>query len=42
MIFAMPIAMGSWWGLIPATAAFPVLIARIFDEESALIAELPG
>lgn len=42
MILAMPIAMGSWWGLIPATAASPVLIARIFDEESALIAELPG
>ncbi len=42
MLFAMPIAMGSWWGLIPAFAASPILIARIYDEESALIAELPG
>ncbi len=42
MIFALPVAMGSWWGLIPSLVASPILIARIFDEESALIAELPG
>jgi protein-S-isoprenylcysteine O-methyltransferase Ste14 len=42
LLVATPLAMGSWWGLIPAIAASPALIARIFDEESALIAELPG
>jgi protein-S-isoprenylcysteine O-methyltransferase Ste14 len=42
MILATPIAMGSWWGLVPAIAGSPILIARIFDEESTLIAELPG
>jgi protein-S-isoprenylcysteine O-methyltransferase Ste14 len=42
LILATPIAMASWWGLIPAIAAAPLLIARIFDEESALIAELPS
>jgi protein-S-isoprenylcysteine O-methyltransferase Ste14 len=42
MIFAMPLAMGSWWGLIPALVTSPLLIAPIFDEENALIAELPG
>jgi protein-S-isoprenylcysteine O-methyltransferase Ste14 len=42
MIFAMPLAMGSCWGLMAAVVTAPLLIARILDEESALIAELPG
>jgi protein-S-isoprenylcysteine O-methyltransferase Ste14 len=40
--FAMPIALGSCWGLLPAALAIPVLLARIFDEERTLSAELPG
>ena len=42
MIAAMPIALGSWWGLVPIAVAMPALIARIFDEERALSTELPG
>jgi len=42
LILAMPIAMGSLWGLLPAAIAAPVLIARILDEELTLSAELPG
>src|SRR5579871_2972814 len=33
LIFAMPVAMGSYWGLILSALATPFLIARIFDEE---------
>jgi protein-S-isoprenylcysteine O-methyltransferase Ste14 len=42
LIFAMPIALGSLWGLLAAAVAVPVLIARILDEERTLSAELPG
>jgi protein-S-isoprenylcysteine O-methyltransferase Ste14 len=42
LIFAMPIALGSWWGLLIPLVSTPVLIVRIFDEERALGAELPG
>jgi len=42
LIFAMPIALGSLWGLLLSMIAIPVVIARIIDEERALSAELPG
>ena len=42
LILAVPIALGSWWGLLVAVISTPVLIVRIFDEEHALGAELPG
>jgi protein-S-isoprenylcysteine O-methyltransferase Ste14 len=42
LIFAMPVALGSWWRLFISTIAIPVVIARIIDEERALSAELPG
>jgi protein-S-isoprenylcysteine O-methyltransferase Ste14 len=42
LLFTMPIALGSWWGLLVAALACPLLIARIFDEERALSAELAG
>jgi protein-S-isoprenylcysteine O-methyltransferase Ste14 len=42
LILAMPIALGSWWGLIVAALSLPLLIARILDEERALSAELAG
>jgi protein-S-isoprenylcysteine O-methyltransferase Ste14 len=42
LIFAMPIALGSWWCLLIPLISTPVLIVRIFDEERALGAELPG
>jgi protein-S-isoprenylcysteine O-methyltransferase Ste14 len=42
MIFAIPIALGSWWGLVVAAISLPLLVARILDEERALSAELAG
>jgi protein-S-isoprenylcysteine O-methyltransferase Ste14 len=42
LIFAIPMALGSWWGLFVAAISPPLLIARILDEERALSAELAG
>ena len=42
LIFAMPIALGSLWGLLVSGIAIPILIARIIDEEHALSAKLVG
>jgi protein-S-isoprenylcysteine O-methyltransferase Ste14 len=42
LIFAMPIALGSWWALLVPLISTPVLIVRILDEERALGAELAG
>lgn len=42
MMLATPLALGSYWGLVPVLAAAPALMARIFDEEKMLRAELPG
>ena len=37
-----PVALGSWWALIPALAFIPVLVFRIRNEEEVLLRELPG
>jgi len=42
MLFAIPLALGSLWGLLVAAFAFPILVARTLDEEGALSAELAG
>jgi protein-S-isoprenylcysteine O-methyltransferase Ste14 len=42
LIFSIPIALGSWWGLLAAAISPPLLIARILDEERALLSDLPG
>ncbi len=42
LLFAMPLAMGSGWGLAISILAIPLLIARIADEERSLSAELAG
>jgi protein-S-isoprenylcysteine O-methyltransferase Ste14 len=39
---ASPIALGSWWAVIPALFIIPVIAARILDEEVALENELTG
>lgn len=39
---ATPIALGSWWALLPALLLGPILAARVRDEEALLDAELPG
>jgi protein-S-isoprenylcysteine O-methyltransferase Ste14 len=37
-----PLALGSYWAMIPAIFIIPVLVARILNEESVLAKELKG
>jgi protein-S-isoprenylcysteine O-methyltransferase Ste14 len=39
---ASPIALGSWWALLPAAAIVPILVVRILNEEEVLERDLPG
>lgn len=41
-IFGTPLALGSFWGLVPVAATVPFLIWRIFDEERFLAENLRG
>ena len=41
-LIGTPLALGSWWGLVPFVATLPFLIWRIFDEEAFLVRNLPG
>jgi len=41
-LFGTPLALGSYWGLVPITAMMPILIWRLFDEERFLARNLPG
>lgn len=40
--FAIPLVLGSWWGLVPALAIPPLLALRARSEEEFLRKELPG
>ena len=42
MIAGIPLALGSWWGLIPAALLVPVMVWRLIREEAFLAANLPG
>jgi protein-S-isoprenylcysteine O-methyltransferase Ste14 len=42
MVLATPVALGSWWALIPALLLIPVLMARIRNEEQMLTTGLAG
>jgi protein-S-isoprenylcysteine O-methyltransferase Ste14 len=42
MYVLSPLALGSWWAMIPGACIIPVLVARIFNEESVLAKELKG
>jgi len=42
MYFFTPIALGSYYAIIPFVLVFPFLIIRIFNEEKLLKKELPG
>jgi protein-S-isoprenylcysteine O-methyltransferase Ste14 len=42
MFLATPVALGSWWGLVPASLVLPGMILRILDEERLLRTQLPG
>jgi len=38
----VPLALGSWWGLILVLVTVPLLVLRIFDEERMLRSQLEG
>jgi protein-S-isoprenylcysteine O-methyltransferase Ste14 len=40
-LFGTPLALGSYWGLLPIVAMTPFLIWRLFDEERFLARNLP-
>jgi protein-S-isoprenylcysteine O-methyltransferase Ste14 len=42
MFVGMPIALGSWWGLLVVAAMLPALLWRLLDEEEFLAKNLPG
>jgi protein-S-isoprenylcysteine O-methyltransferase Ste14 len=42
MLLGMPLALGSWWGLLVIVAMMPALLWRLFDEEKFLSRNLPG
>jgi protein-S-isoprenylcysteine O-methyltransferase Ste14 len=42
MTAGVPLALGSWWGLLIAFFMIPILIVRILDEEKMLFGELEG
>ncbi len=42
MLVAAPVALGSWWALLPALTTPFFLVVRIQDEEKALVEDLPG
>ena len=41
-LLGTPLALGSYWGLVPIAAMLPFLIWRLFDEEAFLLRNLPG
>lgn len=42
MWLLMPVALGSWWAVLPMLVIIPVLVLRIQNEEEVLLRELPG
>jgi protein-S-isoprenylcysteine O-methyltransferase Ste14 len=42
MLLGIPIALGSWWGVLIVVALVPALIWRLLDEERFLVRNLPG
>jgi protein-S-isoprenylcysteine O-methyltransferase Ste14 len=41
-LLGTPLALGSYWGLVPLAAMIPFLLWRLFDEERFLARKLPG
>jgi protein-S-isoprenylcysteine O-methyltransferase Ste14 len=42
MYLASPVALASYWAIIPAVVIIPLLVARILNEEEVLLRELTG
>jgi protein-S-isoprenylcysteine O-methyltransferase Ste14 len=41
-LFGTPLALGSYWGLLPFALMLPFLLWRLVDEERLLARDLPG
>jgi len=42
LVAGIPLALGSWWGLVPAALLAPVMVWRLMREEAFLAANLAG
>jgi protein-S-isoprenylcysteine O-methyltransferase Ste14 len=42
MLLGIPLALGSWWGLVACIPIFIVIVVRLLDEERFLISNLDG
>ena len=42
MLAGIPIALGSWWGLLALAALLPAIVSRLLNEEEFLVKNLPG
>jgi protein-S-isoprenylcysteine O-methyltransferase Ste14 len=42
MLLGIPLALGSWWGVMIVILIVPALIWRLTDEERFLLQNLPG
>ena len=42
LLVGMPLALGSWWGLLPLALMSPAFVWRLLDEEKFLEENLPG
>jgi protein-S-isoprenylcysteine O-methyltransferase Ste14 len=42
LLVGTPLALGSWWGLVPAALLLATLVWRLLDEEAYLARNLPG
>lgn len=42
MLFGIPLALGSWWGMLVNVPMFAAVIWRLLDEEKFLVGKLPG
>ena len=42
LYLATPVALGSWWAVLPVLTFIPIYVMRILNEEEVLARELPG
>jgi protein-S-isoprenylcysteine O-methyltransferase Ste14 len=42
MLLGTPLALASWWGLVPFVLMVTVIVVRLLDEEKLLLDKLPG
>jgi protein-S-isoprenylcysteine O-methyltransferase Ste14 len=42
MLLGTPLALASWWGLVPFALMIAVIVIRLLDEEKLLLRNLPG